>query len=171
MRARSASLIAWSVALTTACTPRTSATGSRERAATPSTVVILAPAAEEVVTRTSEERRALGLRLLARNEALMRAAQLHADQMAASRTMAHEIPGAPLPTLASRLSAVGYRMRASGENIAEGYPTPTAVVAGWMTSPGHRANIVSTNFTEMGAGIATSTNGRRFYVQVFAAPR
>lgn len=123
------------------------------------------------MVRTGDERRKLGLAALARNEALMRAAQMHANQMAAARTMAHEIPGAQWPTLASRLSAVGYRMRASGENIAEGQPSPTAVVAGWMTSPGHRANIVSQNYTEMGAGMATSSTGRRFWVQVFGTPR
>jgi uncharacterized protein YkwD len=40
-----------------------------------------------------------------------------------------------------------------------------------MTSPGHRSNIVSTNFSEMGAGVATAKNGRKFYAQVFGHPR
>ena len=56
-------------------------------------------------------------------------------------------------------------------NVAEGYPSPKAVVAGWMTSPGHRENIVSTTFTEMGAAVATARNGRTFYAQVFGRPR
>ncbi|MEO8621216.1 MAG: CAP domain-containing protein [bacterium] len=59
----------------------------------------------------------------------------------------------------------------AGENVAEGHPSAAAVVAGWMASPEHRANIVSTHFTEMGAGAATAKNGRRFYAQVFGAPR
>ncbi|MEP6729555.1 MAG: CAP domain-containing protein [bacterium] len=123
--------------------------------------------------RRSHERREknLGLSTLVRNTTLMKAAQLHANQMAALNTMAHELPGAAYPSPRSRLDAVGYRMRAFGENVAEGYPSAAAVVAGWMTSPGHRANIVSTHFTEIGAGVATAKNGRPFYAQVFASPR
>ncbi len=144
-----------------------------DRPAPPLSPVVSAPNApgEEIVTRTNAERKALGLPQLARNTALMNAAQRQADQMAALTRMAHELPGAAYPNLDSRLDAVGYRMRASGENVAEGYPTAAAVVAGWMTSPGHRSNIVSTHYTEMGGGVATGKNGRRYYAQVFAAPR
>ena len=127
--------------------------------------------AEELVTRTNAQRVALGLPPLARETALMRAAQLQADQMAALNTMAHDLPHAAYPTLDARLAAVGYRMAASGENVAEGYPSAAAVVAGWMTSPGHRANIVSTLFTQMGAGMATGSSGHRFHAQVFGSPR
>jgi uncharacterized protein YkwD len=100
----------------------------------------------------------------------MRAAQIQADQMAATGTMSHELPGAAYPNLGSRLAAVGYQMSAAGENIAEGHPTAASVVAGWMKSPGHRANMLDTRFTEMGAAIAKSARGRAFYVQVFARP-
>lgn len=129
------------------------------------------PASDDIVVRTNTERKALGLPALARNLALMNAAQLQANQMAAFNRMAHDLPGAAYPSLDARLDAVGYRMRASGENVAEGYPSGAAVVAGWMTSPGHRANIVSTHFTEIGAGMATAKSGRRYYAQVFGAPR
>ena len=127
--------------------------------------------AEDLVTRTNAQRVTLRLSPLMRESALMRAAQLQADQMAALNTMAHDLPRARYPTLDSRLEAVGYRMQASGENVAEGYPSAAAVLAGWMTSPGHRANIVSTAFTQMGAGMATASNGRRFHAQVFGTPR
>ena len=141
----------------------------------PAPIPLLASAApaqaEELVTRTNAQRVALGLLPLAREAALMRAAQLQADQMAAFKTMAHDLPRATYPSLDSRLAAVGYRMRASGENVAEGYPSAAAVLAGWMTSPGHRANIVSTHFTQMGAGVATASNGHRFHAQVFGSPR
>lgn len=127
--------------------------------------------AEDLVTRTNAQRVALRLPLLMREGALMRAAQLQADQMAALNTMAHDLPGARYPSLDSRLEAVGYRMQASGENVAEGYASAAAVLAGWMTSPSHRVNIVSTAFTQMGAGVATASNGRRFHAQVFGTPR
>ena len=127
--------------------------------------------AEDVVARTNGERTRLGLDALARSPRLMKAAQLQADQMASMRTMAHDLPGAAFPSPESRLQAAGYRAMASGENVAEGYSSATTVVAGWMKSSGHRENIVSPNFTEMGAGVAVGSNGRRYYAQVFARPR
>ena len=143
------------------------------RPATPLSPVIATPnaAGEEIVLHTNTERKALGLPVLLRSTQLMQAAQLQAGQMAGLARMAHELPGAAFPTLDARLDAVGYRAGAAGENVAEGYPTAAAVVAGWMTSPGHRANIVSTHFTEMGGGVATGKNGRHYYAQVFGAKR
>jgi uncharacterized protein YkwD len=62
-------------------------------------------------------------------------------------------------------------MRASGENVAEGYTSGAALVAGWMTSPAHRANILSARYTETGVGTARAKNGRTYHAQVFALPR
>ena len=101
---------------------------------------------------------------------LMRAAQLQAEQMAATLTMAHDVPRARYRTMKDRLGTVGYRFRAAGENVAEGHTSAAAVVAGCMTSPAHRANIVSAHYTEMGAGVATGKNGHRFWAQVFGTP-
>ena len=138
----------------------------------PAEVVIASAdsASETVVVRTNAERRKLGLPVLARSNLLMRAAQLQADQMAAALTMAHDLPRARYPGMEDRFRAVGYTYAASGENVAAGYPSATAVVAGWMTSPGHRANITSTRYSEMGAGVATGRNGRRYWAEVFGAP-
>jgi uncharacterized protein YkwD len=157
--------------LATACASVATTAPSGATETSPGVRTTLNASGEEIVVRTNAERQQLGLPPLARNAALMNAAQLQADQMAALNTMAHDLPGAAYPSPSSRLDAVGYRMSASGENVAEGYPTPAAVVAGWMTSPGHRANIVSTKFNEMGAGMATAKNGRKFYAQVFGHPR
>jgi uncharacterized protein YkwD len=44
-----------------------------------------------------------------------------------------------------------------GENIAAGYPTPEAVVSGWMSSPEHRDNILSPDYTEIGVGVANGS--------------
>jgi uncharacterized protein YkwD len=126
---------------------------------------------EDIVVQTNAQRQSLGLPPLRRSMHLMSAAQLQANQMAAFNTMGHDISGASYPSPSSRLDAVGYRMSASAENVAEGYATPTAVVAGWMTSPHHRENIVSTAYTEMGGGFATGRNGRKYYAQVFGRPR
>src|SRR5258708_3130234 len=126
--------------------------------------------AGDIVSRTNAERAAHGLFGLTRSDALMRAAQIHAEQMAAQLTMSHELPEARYPTLSTRLAAVGYKMLASAENIAEGYSSAASVVAGWMSSTGHRENILSTRYAEMGAGMAIGRNGRRFYAQGFGRP-
>ena len=48
--------------------------------------------------------------------------------------------------------AAGYNWNSAGENIAAGYSDPAAVMVGWMNSAGHRANILSTGFREIGVG-------------------
>ena len=69
------------------------------------------------------------------------------------------------------LVSLGYAgWSAVGENIAAGYATPEDVVAGWMASPGHRANILSPNFSEIGIGV--SAGGGQFgtyWTQEFGA--
>ncbi len=51
-----------------------------------------------------------------------------------------------------RMTAAGYQWSYAGENIAAGYGTPQEAMTGWMNSSGHRANILSTNFREIGLG-------------------
>jgi len=46
-----------------------------------------------------------------------------------------------------------------GENISYGRATPEAAVAGWMNSPGHRANILDTDFTHLGVGLTQRPEG------------
>ena len=91
--------------------------------------------------------------------------------MANAGKLAHEIPGARYPTLSSRLKLVGYAARSSGENVAEGYTSGAGLMASWMTSPPHRANILSAKYTETGVGMARAENGRVYTVQVFGRPR
>jgi len=52
----------------------------------------------------------------------------------------------------SRAVAAGYGSSYVSENIAAGYSTPSAVIAGWMGSSGHRANILNTTWREIGVG-------------------
>ncbi len=56
----------------------------------------------------------------------------------------------------------------SGENIAMGYKSPEAVVEAWMNSPGHRANIMDSDFVSIGVGCYTY-NGRLYWVQSFSS--
>jgi uncharacterized protein YkwD len=128
-------------------------------------------AASEMASLTNAERRQAGLPAFAISQPLMRAAQLHADQMASLGQMAHVLPGARYPEPQDRLAAVGYQWRAYAENVAYGQSSPAAVVTAWMGSPGHRANILNSGLTELGTAVATGSDGRPYYVQVFGNPR
>ncbi|MCA9968902.1 MAG: hypothetical protein KC425_01740, partial [Anaerolineales bacterium] len=80
------------------------------------------------------------------------AAQGHSDNMAGRDFFAH----CDLDTKTSpgeRMTAAGYSgWNYAGENIAAGYSTPVDVMNGWMNSSGHRANILSLNYREIGVG-------------------
>ena len=55
-----------------------------------------------------------------------------------------------------------------GENVAYGYPTGRAVVnQGWLKSPGHRANILSTGFRLVAVAARRDDNGTWYAAQVF----
>lgn len=137
-----------------------------------------APPARSLVTiidtvflLTNRERARANVTPLRRNAELARAAQLQAEQMAAAGKLAHEVPGSRYPSLTSRMKLVGYQYRSVGENVAEGYTSGAALMAGWMTSAPHRANILSTRYTETGVGMARSKSGRTYTAQVFGRPR
>jgi uncharacterized protein YkwD len=127
--------------------------------------------ATELVRLTNAERASAGRPALAVNAKLMRAAQLQADQMAALSHMDHVLPSARYPRPVDRINAVGYDWRSFGENIAYGAPDAAATMRNWMNSPGHRQNIMSREFTEIGVGYASDTAGRPYYAQVFGRPR
>ena len=66
-------------------------------------------------------------------------------------------------------SRQGYRWRVIGENIAAGLGSPQQVVAGWLASPAHCANILSPDFTEMSAAYAINDEAAMeiYWTQVF----
>lgn len=75
----------------------------------------------------------------------------HSEAMAVRNFFAHcDLDTGTSPW--QRMVAAGYSWSTAGENIAAGYGTPAAVVAGWMASPGHRANILDGDFRELGVG-------------------
>ncbi|MDR0519350.1 MAG: InlB B-repeat-containing protein [Clostridiales Family XIII bacterium] len=65
---------------------------------------------------------------------------------------------------AAPISGLGFQ----GENIAMGYGSAASVMNGWMNSPGHRSNIMSPNYREIGIGCFINQNGGTSWVQYFA---
>lgn len=129
------------------------------------------PVDQAIVDLTNQERIRQGLATLRMEERLSQAARLHAEQLVRAGHLDHVLPDAQYPRPEDRLAAAGYPWQAYGENLAFGYPDARSAVDGWMNSPGHRANIVGTAFTEIGAGHARDANGRIYYAQVFGRPR
>jgi uncharacterized protein YkwD len=126
--------------------------------------------ARDIVGCTNVARQRLGRIPFHANPRLMRAAQIHAEQMARARQLAHVLTKAPYPRTEDRLAAARYRWQAFGEDVALGQSSAEHAVESWMHSRGHRANILNPTFTELGAGYATDEAGRPYYVQVFAGP-
>jgi len=63
---------------------------------------------------------------------------------------------------------IGLERRFAGENLAEGHTSPVEVVQAWMDSTmGHRENILSTDFGNLGVGITIGNNGKLYWVQIF----
>lgn len=102
---------------------------------------------------------------------LANVALLHSRDMAAQRTLGH--PGSDGSTPSERVTRGGYEWRGTGENVASGQQTADAVVAAWLTSPGHCVNIMEPRFTEMGVAfaLAPGQNPDIYWTQVFATPR
>jgi uncharacterized protein YkwD len=139
-----------------AATPTTSATNTSTFAA-------------QVVQLTNAQRTQAGLKPLTANTALTTAAQQYAGVLSSDACFAHTCP--PVADLATRLKNAGYSFSGYtswtyGENIAAGYQTPSAVVAGWMASPGHRANILNANFKDIGVGLVYKAGTRYGYYWV-----
>jgi uncharacterized protein YkwD len=123
-----------------------------------------------IVDLTNVERARAGVAPLRANSKLMQAAQLQAEQMASLGRMSHVISDGPYPQPQDRLAAAGYRWRAFAENIAYGQTGPEDVTESWMTSPGHRTNMLNAAYTELGTGYAVDGRGRPYFVQVFGKP-
>jgi hypothetical protein len=117
----------------------------------------------DVVERVNAERSAVGLARLGVNYSLMDAAWSHSSHMRAIGRICHSGCGDGDP--GSRISATGYQWSWYGENVAAGFGSASAVVEAWMASPGHRANILKPEFTDIGVAVIDG-----YWTQVFARP-
>lgn len=125
---------------------------------TPAPAPPSSPTVAEVIDAINAERAKYGRSPLAHDPDLTRIAQAWATNMARVDQLTHG-------GFAARIATVHPRT-AAGENIAEGYSTAAAVVAGWMNSPGHRANILG-NFSHVGVGADVSKNWHTYWTADF----
>lgn len=111
---------------------------------------------QRVLELTNQFRAQNGVAPLQLNQELNAAALNHSTNMALQDFFSHT--GKDGSSAGDRMRQVGYTSNAWGENIAAGYTTPEQVVQGWINSPGHRANLLNSRFTELGVGYYNLTN-------------
>jgi uncharacterized protein YkwD len=120
-----------------------------------------------IVEAHNEIRTEAKLRKLTLNRKLTAAAQAHAEDMAARRTMTHI--GGDGSLSAERIKSHGYRYFRAGENVAAGRLSVDRVMKGWMDSPVHKRNILG-GFSEIGVGCAVGEDGKRYWCVTFGLP-
>lgn len=119
----------------------------------------------ELVRLVNCERQKAGLKPLRSHSHLTQAAGSHALHMAGTKTLAHELDG---KSVGDRLDHVGFRWSHCGENIACGQDTPAEAFRSWMNSPGHRANILGPDYTQIGIGVEGGEDQQNYWVMVLA---
>ena len=122
----------------------------------------------EVIRLVNAERARAGLQPLRQNWELCRVARYKSQDFIDKKYFSHQSPtyGSPF----DMMEAFGIRFSAGGENIAKGQPTPDAVMNAWMNSAGHRTNILSPSYQEIGVGAAKDKNGSLYWTQLFIKP-
>ncbi len=128
---------------------------------------------DEVVRLVNIERTSRGLKPYRTESKLGASAQLKVDDMIAKNYFEHVSPSGQ--SVSDLVRKTGYEYIAIGENLAKGdFASASALVKAWMDSPGHRANILSEKFVDIGVAIGTATEDGQliiYAIQHFGSPR
>ncbi len=126
----------------------------------------------DLYSLTNQERVAAGLSKLSRNSKLEKAALSKAKDMFAKDYWAHYAPdGSTTPW--QFITQFGYAYKLAGENLAKDFDTSAAVVAAWIASPSHRANILGTDYKDIGMVVVNGAilgEETTLVVQMFGTP-
>lgn len=120
--------------------------------------------ADQIFELVNKERNIIGLPSLSKNTILSDAANVRAVEI--ESLFSHDRPdGSSGFTVLSEFDIFTYS--SAGENIAFGQTSATQVMSGWMNSPGHKSNILSSGFDTIGIGCYKSSSGQIYWVQLF----
>jgi uncharacterized protein YkwD len=128
------------------------------------------PGAEELALLglINEHRSALGVSGLTSQSQLEAAAQSHSQDQATNQFSDHT--GTDGKFIDARMKAFGYTPEWWAENIYYGGASASEVFNWWKSSPGHNSNMLSSNYTEIGLGVARSSAGVWYWTAKFADP-
>ena len=113
--------------------------------------------ATQIAAGLNANRETNALGRLSFNAELSQAAMSHACDMSANNYLDHR--GTDGSNSQDRVRKMGYNDCLVAENLAWGYPDPTQIVSGWMSSPGHRSNMLLASARDFGVGIVESPRG------------
>jgi uncharacterized protein YkwD len=121
-----------------------------------------------VLTLVNQERAKANCKPVTADSRLTTAARAHSADMAARGFFDHTNPDKV--AFGTRITRTGYKFSTAGENIAKGQKDAASVMKSWMTSPGHKANILNCAFKNLGVGLAYDTKRTPLWTQDFASP-
>ena len=120
---------------------------------------------QKMANLLNQDRNNNGLGALTLDPELCRIARIKSADMRDNNYFAHESP--TYGRVGDMLKRFGYAYTAAGENIAH-HATVDKAQAAFMSSSGHRANILSSTWTKFGIGIVEDASGYIYATQIFA---
>lgn len=120
---------------------------------------------EIILNRVNRTRREEGLKPLKLNSVLNKIAIIKAKDMAKEQKLSHE--SKKFGMTFNLIKKEGIKFKSAAENIARWHDTPEYVAQRWLTSEGHRKNILNPNYNETGIGLAKDKDGKNYWVQIF----
>ena len=128
------------------------------------TTISVAAQEQKLLNLLNQDRAAHGLPALALDSELSRIARIKSNDMHANHYFAHTSP--TYGNAAAMLSHFGYAYQGVGENIAH-HANVEKAEAAFMSSSGHRQNILGSQWTKVGIGICIDQNGFIYATQLF----
>ena len=113
---------------------------------------------QDIIDRTNALRKENGVAVLRVNDRLMQAAQVRADEMAASGIYSHTRPDGRRNTSVTDCPYVGENIHRIADWALQGKSASEVAVWSWNLSSGHRDNLLEKNYAETGVGLARGVN-------------
>ena len=121
---------------------------------------------QQTHAKINDYRTSKGLAALTWNDVIADQARQHSRNMAnGSVAFGHDLFSTRTDAIAEIIP-----LASAAENVASGYDSAEAVVSGWLSSAGHKANIEG-YYNLTGIGVARASNGAAFFTQIFIKSR
>ena len=152
--------LGYDVKLSETTQPNLSANGTSDAAAVQETAEPFdaAAAKQDIIDRTNALRREKGVAALTVNDKLMQAAQVRAEEMAASGVYSHTRPDGRKNTTVTDCPYTGENIHCIADWATQGKTVSEVAVWSWNLSDGHQKNLLNQNYAEIGVGLARGVN-------------
>ena len=113
---------------------------------------------QDIVDRTNALRKENGIAPLTTSDKLMQAAQVRAEEMAASGVYSHTRPDGRKNTTVTDCPYTGENIHCIADWATQGKTVSEVAVWSWNLSDGHQKNLLNQNYAEIGVGLARGVN-------------